>query len=297
MAGSVGQPTMTWAAWTSYKSIDAGSWSKHNYTGALSMGYWENSTQAQNDAYTPGDFWMDSVIWKLCYVYYQAGNEGIATFKLNGSSVGTIDHYSGGAATFNIYSEITGISVATPGIKTLQIVAASKNASATSYFLSHQSLALIATSGAYSTPSGSDTPGYTVEWIPWMGWKSGDATWASDATQSSTNLGGGRLGTGASQNQGLAIDMWADTGTHTLTAVHLKNPDNGIFTFRLDATSLGTIDGYASPFTENNVSTITGISVTTTGVKSFNWIMATKNASSSNYFWRIQSVKWIRTGA
>ena len=50
---------------------------------------------------------------------------------------------------------------------------ATKNGSSSDYQFILSSLALIATSGTYSTPGGSDTPGYTWQYIPWMGMKSG----------------------------------------------------------------------------------------------------------------------------
>lgn len=89
------------------------------------------------------DVWLDSGTYKVAYVYQSASNYGIATFLLNGVSVGTIDQYAA-AGAFNNYSEITAIAVAA-GLKTLTVRAASRHASSTGYFLPMNSIAIIRT--------------------------------------------------------------------------------------------------------------------------------------------------------
>ena len=56
---------------------------------------------------------------------------GIATIKLDGATIGTIDLYAAAPAAYD--STITGITVSTDGAQTLQVVMATKNASSSGY--------------------------------------------------------------------------------------------------------------------------------------------------------------------
>lgn len=149
-----------------------------------------------------------------------------------------------------------------------------------------------------STPSVVATPGYSVFIVPWAGYKS--TTGFTNRTQDSAQLGGGYLinfpGVGP-QNDEVEWDIWLEAGTYTLFAVSATTTDRGISTFTLDGSSVGTLDWYAGSTTSNVLKTITGITVATAGLKSFKVKMATKNASSSNYYMQQQSFAWIRTGA
>jgi hypothetical protein len=79
--------------------------------------------------------------WTIELLYYKDSNLGIFTIQLDGTTVGTIDSYSGGF-TKNNRSSITGIAVATTGKKRLRITNPTKNASATAYFLNLQHIQL-----------------------------------------------------------------------------------------------------------------------------------------------------------
>lgn len=62
---------------------------------------------------------------------YRGTDTAIITAKIDGATVGTMDMY--GAAQYNTIFSITGISVATSGIKTLLFSNATKNGSSTGY--------------------------------------------------------------------------------------------------------------------------------------------------------------------
>ena len=291
--GSIGQPTIGILPWQGHKAV-GGTWARDVYsTALLGLGRTYNSTAAQND-YIEWDVWLDSGTWKIALVARKAPDEAIRTFKFNGTTVGTIDGYAASGSDNN-YNEITGISVTTPALHTVRVIAESKNASSTGYYMAMQSIALIKTAGAHSTPAGSDTPGYTWIYLPFMGSKA-NTGWSSLA-QASTRLGGGYVNTNTAQNAEISWDIWLDVGTYKYAQVHATDTNNGIYSVQLDAVEKGTIDGYAGVTTENVYSEITGIVVASAGVKTFKVKMATKNASSSAYTGRIVSVAWIRTGA
>ena len=69
--------------------------------------------------------------WSLKFFGYQGPGLGIATIKLDGATIGTIDLYAAAPAAYD--STITGITVSTDGAQTLQVVMATKNASSSGY--------------------------------------------------------------------------------------------------------------------------------------------------------------------
>ena len=69
--------------------------------------------------------------WSLKFFGYRGPGLGIATIKLDGTTIGTIDLYVAVAAAYD--STITGITVSTDGAQTLQVVMATKNASSSGY--------------------------------------------------------------------------------------------------------------------------------------------------------------------
>lgn len=285
---SAGQVSITFFPWQGTKST-VGTWARANVNTFLGMGYIASSG-AQNDEAT-WDTWLDGGTWKIALVHTQDTNRGIYNLQLNGASQGTIDGYAA-ATTANVYSELTGLSVST-GLKTLKMLMATKNASASSYFATPQSIALIKTAGAH-TSGGTDTPGYTVEIIPWAGSKA-NTTFAT-RVQASGDLGGGRLETDTTaQNNSFTDDIYLDNGTYKVAVLTLTNNNAGIYNITgINGTQ--TVDCYAASGVFNVYIEVTGV-VVTVGVKSMQVQMATKNASSSAYKGDINSLSWVRTGA
>ena len=69
--------------------------------------------------------------WSLKFFGYRDAGLGIATIKLDGTTIGTIDLYAAAPAAYD--TTITGITVSTDGAQTLQVVMATKNASSSGY--------------------------------------------------------------------------------------------------------------------------------------------------------------------
>ncbi len=107
-------------------------------------------------------------------------------------------------------------------------------------------------------------------------------------------MGGFKLSTGA-QNARIAWDVVLHAGTWTVELLHRKDANVGIYSVQLDDVEKGTIDGYVTPAVSNVRSSVTGITVATTGKKRLSLKMLTKNASSSSYFGVISSVILKRT--
>lgn len=103
-----------------------------------------------------------------------------------------------------------------------------------------------------------------------------------------------RLSSGA-QNDEIGWDVVLAKGTWTISLLHAKANNAGIYTVSLDGVTVDTIDAYASATTYDNVSSISGYDVASTGRKRLLLKMATKNASSAGYYGYLQSVSLRRT--
>jgi hypothetical protein len=294
MPGSVGQYTQGWLPWQGEKSI-TGTHARTTTTGSYGMGYYQDSSAAQNDQIS-WDVYLDVGIWTLTLVHVKDVSYGIATINFNGVSQGTIDMYAA-SQSLNNFSQLTGLVVSVAGVYTIQIIKATKNGSSTNYGSGYHGLSLIRTGGSPSNPGGLDTPGYTWQLLPWLGQKTLVGSFVN--VQNSAYLGGGRFtSNSAAQNDSAAWDVWLDAGTYKFAILHWTFTDGGIFSIQLDGVQQGTIDAYSAGSTFNIYSEVTGIVVSAVYTpRSFMLKMTSKNASSTGYWMRLQSMSWVRTGA
>lgn len=98
----------------------------------------------------------------------------------------------------------------------------------------------------------------------------------------STTLIGRSTGTSTLQNALIEWPVTLPAGTFRLDFIYLRGPNQGIATFKLDSTTLGTVDMYNAGSTNNVVGSVTGF-VVTDGSYTLQLSMATKNASSAGY--------------
>jgi len=88
--------------------------------------------------------------------------------------------------------------------------------------------------------------------------------------------------------------VYLEAGTWTLVLLYAKNTTAGIIHFFLDATEIGTIDGYGSLSYDERAS-ITGIVVSTGALFTLKLQAHTKNASASAYKMNITAMFLFRT--
>lgn len=98
------------------------------------------------------------------------------------------------------------------------------------------------------------------------------------------------------QNAYIEYEILLDSGTYSLQLLHEGHTISAIVSLTLDGVSIGSVDFYRSSYSPNALSTITGIAVTA-GHHTLRLTTATKNASSSAYYMRLQHVGLVRTGA
>lgn len=111
-------------------------WNNYNYgpiAGTeLALNVCNLSSGAQNDAIS-WDVVLGAGTWTLELLHITSTDRGIYTVVLGGSSVGTIDGYSA-AATYNVRSSVTGITVSSAVKQRLTLSMKTKNASSTNYY-------------------------------------------------------------------------------------------------------------------------------------------------------------------
>jgi hypothetical protein len=112
-------------------------------------------------------------------------------------------------------------------------------------------------------------------------------------TSDSTSVG--LRNSSAAQNDQVSWYVPLAAGTWTATFSYFKNASFGIMTLKIDGTSAGTIDAYNASTAGGYTSSISGISVASTGKKTVQVIMATKNGSSSAYGSSIIAIEFQRT--
>lgn len=118
--------------------------------------------------------------------------------------------------------------------------------------------------------------------------------------QASARLGGYLETTTSAQNNAVFWKVALRAGTWRIDLLHRKASNYGIITAAFNGVTAGTIDLYAAGSSNDNESSITGITLAGSNVNSsytLSFTMATKNASSSAYAAGVQFIALRRTGA
>ena len=93
----------------------------------------------------------------------------------------------------------------------------------------------------------------------------------------------------------ITFPMTLEAGTYTIGVRCLGDSDTGIITVKEGANTLTTLDTYNVG--SNAIVEQTGITISSNNTQTIHLVMATKNASSSNYRIRFAAFYMIRTGA
>ena len=118
--------------------------------------------------------------------------------------------------------------------------------------------------------------------------------WSSLTILAGTYFGAYTSSSGA-QNAEINWDLLLGAGTYTLDLFHFQGTNRGVYTISINGVDIGTtVDGYAAAGAHTK-SQITGIAVAIAGVQRLRVLMATKNASSTNYLGAIEGLALTRT--
>ncbi len=96
-----------------------------------------NATKSSGGLSTDAIEWnvvLAAGTWTLECVTTYASSQGIATYSLDGVVLGTVDHYTAGATTFNSRDSLALVQP-TPRVSRLRLASPTKNAAATGYTL------------------------------------------------------------------------------------------------------------------------------------------------------------------
>lgn len=96
------------------------------------------------------------------------------------------------------------------------------------------------------------------------------------------------------QNDSITFDFVGGAGTYALELYHLPFTNRGIYTIKIDGTTVGTIDGYAASLAAAR-NTLTGLSVATSGQHTITLLMATQNVSSSGFTGIVERIGLTQT--
>jgi hypothetical protein len=129
-----------------------------------------------------------------------------------------------------------------------------------------------------------------VDIIPWGFWETSTGTFARTAANSYLDAGN-VSNTSSATNDLIGWEVLLKAGTWTLVTIHENAAATGASTtVKLESTTLGTINMAAST-ASNVVTTITGVTVSTSGVYTLSY-----TAADAKVF-RLQHITLQRTGA
>lgn len=125
-------------------SVQQGRWGAVN-SGSYPMytAFSNNNSHIINDQLTY-QVWLSPGTYTYVEYVNTGADHGINTVYVDGSSVGTCDHYSGGNV-FGVRFTIASIAITTPGLHTLSFKIASKHTSSSNYYCYFISVAMYRT--------------------------------------------------------------------------------------------------------------------------------------------------------
>lgn len=110
----------------------------------------------------------------------------------------------------------------------------------------------------------------------------GQGTWEESRSENAYYDWYWKNETSKANGDNVSFKVFLDVGTYTLMLIHHKNTDAGIVDISIDGVEVDSIDLYAA-LTWNVRSIQTGITISSSGLKTLKLEVDGKNASSSNY--------------
>lgn len=151
-----------------------------------------------------------------------------------------------------------------------------------------------ATAPEWQTVS-SDAGEGTVTLFPNMFRTVGQGTWTTPYGSSYTFAHCLRnAAASAVDGDNISAPVYLAQGTYTMIVIYSRSTDHGIVDLYIDASEVGSFDGYAATDHDNEYA-VTGINIASSGLKTFKVQIDGKNVLSSDYESRINCVQLIRT--
>ena len=255
------------------------------------------------------DITLSAGTWRIDVLHQQTLSSGIVTVKVDDVSQGTVDCFG---TTNNTVGSATGLIIPATRTVTLKLSITTKNAGSAGYecYLGAVTLRRIDTLPTPKTWAAGvlkrndlnanlrdlTAPPSLLDidvFLP----ATANTNWSTITldSPSNTHLYSGHKNSGGSQNDAINWDVILPAGTWRVDLLHTKGTDRGVYSVRFDGVEKGTIDGYNASAQYNQASSVTGITVASSGKVTVALVMATKHASSSSYVGAIQGLRLRRT--
>lgn len=245
------------------------------------------STGAQNAA-RYWDLDIPAGQWDLELSYSTSSTWGIISIQVDGITQQTVDGYTASLVFGNLAT--VRLSIPFTGTHRLQLLMATKNASSGGFVGDVSGLQLRQVSamrGTIQTFSPRIVPLTTF-------WSHGNTNWNTDFLDL-TYVYTGDIESNGTVNNARWWYLGLGNGTWTLDVLHTTGPNRGIYSVQIDDVQVGTFDGYSSGQVKNVRSSVSGISIANPGKHKLSFVMATKNASSSQFFGTVTAMQMRRT--
>ena len=248
------------------------------FGGEISGGISNDSNYIEWTVYVP------SGNYKVKVLYWGGGTVGKADLTIDGGPVvDTIDTYNGGNNAKWTSAQFT----VTEGSHTIRFTKNGKNASSAGYTTYFQHCQLIKQDATSALASVANVP-HVID-IPVV--FADSATNWNTLSMSTSFMFGTVLQSSSAQNATITYSFWAPKGAFTLSLMHRKTSQAGIYSVSVDGGSIGTIDGYNSSTVNNALDTTLTGTLASTGIHTITFTMATKNGSSTNYYGSILHIQ------
>lgn len=262
-------------------------WAIHVAAGGSSVFGSIVSTDNANDSdYLEWTAFLPAGNYKLTALYFTTTDRGKVDLSVDGGAVvSTINEYSTPQAhnNLNVSSQFT----VTEGSHTIRLTKNGKDASSSSYMVSLQHAQLVKQDATSALTSVTNVP----HWIDVPVVFADSHTNFNTLAMNTAWKFGTVLASSGAQNSTVTLSFWGPKGAFTLAFLHLTFTNKGIYTVAVDGTTLGTVDGYAASDLPNILDTSLTGTLTSTGMHTITFTMATKHASSSAYYGAIQHIQ------
>lgn len=247
-------------------------------------------------------------IWDMNMIHTLGFDVGIYSFQIDGVEFGRADGWTGGADIANVLTVISGVRIPA-GRHRFRIVMIDANGAATGlkYYPAVSGIQFrrtASTADGTSMPAavfgaprgrghvptyGKPAPFYRGRLLNIMPiFATGNTNW-DNLARSDTSYNGYEMYSTSAVNAARWWDVTLAAGQWDLDLSYATFSSAGIISVQLDGVTQGTIDTYTSSTIFRNRS-IVRITVPTPGVHRLNFLMATKNASSSAYYGDISNL-------
>lgn len=278
--------------WPALNTAEVGTWTWSGSASKMFGGQYTNSSQAQNDYIEFANVPLQAGDYEIRILATKSAASGIVSVYHDSSDTGAdLDLYNASTTHNNVVTDTFTIGSKTRG--TLRLIVETKNASSSAYEMGIQQIEIVKTSADSDAGSSLDDLPWVMD-VPPISYSA--TTGPGTVAQNTSNTWGSQVYATSAQNEYIEFKVWLAEGTYDLNMVCSTFTSRAILDVTINGgSSVGTMDTYSASPVFNVTKTISGISISFTGVHTVRLTAATKNASSSNYYSYINWLQFRKT--